>query len=906
MLDLNPGDRFAGCQIISMCGRGGYGTVYLAEDGVGRRVALKLVSTVDKRRELEGIRAYMKLASTSKHLLPIRHVGIERDELFYIMEPADPVPGLSFYLGDTLGKRLRQQGRLDPSQAIDIIRKTASAVRELHRAGFIHRDIKPGNIIFLHGEPVLSDPGLCCSAEQSVSLAGTLGFLPPECFFGEDVNSRQSDIFALGKCLYCAITGEAPGRFPRIPGDLDAAVCRKILPVLLKACNAKKEKRCADVDEFLRSLPTRLPPPSRWTKFKEAFRFWRLMHAVLWRTIVVSCLLAALLAAAGVHHYLKSRREHQLLLAESRKETDAFRKAVSTGGEVFRLQLEDALGEARGRGLFSSLSDLPAEPIASAEKCRGLRKTLAAAARRTAAQMRKTADPLRRVAAMQAFPDTPLGRFLEPADAETLRREMNDDARKNLPQNREAPQPGRTFYSDSSRAFEFFYVPPGKGISPTTGKTISIDYPFWVGSSWLTASGFSRLLRYVPLGVRDLSDPVSRFQWNDLIYACRVANGQFQIVAPFPPGYIVRPLTEDEWEYCFSRGARDERNGFDSDAARLFRNLNSPLREPVLSDRIERPDSYIIRGGADAKKKEPLLKKRIHVAFFQAFASTIGARLAIAPGDGGLYDREVRTGVPNHLIFGGKHYEFFGHIICSFSRSDAENLCRMLGGRLASLDSVELQNALFETSSPIAVYHVRVAADFKDGKWMWSSGKAVQNAPPAPRGKEAFFWEGNRFRLRAIARSLGFVCEWSETEWKNRRNWRHRIPPEMLVTSFRLEGKEYALLRFLCLPHLQRRFADILGGKLAEPEAPELRKKLAAKLADVCDKPVVLGGIWRNGGYYWLTGGRRINGQFVRKGEFIDNSVSSAVPALDSGGELCSIQITDLFLAEFPAAGSAR
>ena len=146
MLDLNPGDRFAGCQIISMCGRGGYGTVYLAEDGVGRRVALKLVSTVDKRRELEGIRAYMKLASTSKYLLPIRHVGIERDELFYIMDPADPVPGLSFYLGDTLGKRLRQHGRLDPSQAIDIIRKTASAVRELHQAGFIHRDIKPENI----------------------------------------------------------------------------------------------------------------------------------------------------------------------------------------------------------------------------------------------------------------------------------------------------------------------------------------------------------------------------------------------------------------------------------------------------------------------------------------------------------------------------------------------------------------------------------------------------------------------------------------------------------------------------------------------------------------------------------------------------------------------------------------
>ena len=154
--------------------------------------------------------------------------------------------------------------------------------------------------------------------------------------------------------------------------------------------------------------------------------------------------------------------------------------------------------------------------------------------------------------------------------------------------------------------------------------------------------------------------------------------------------------------------------------------------------------------------------------------------------------------------------------------------------------------------------------------------------------------------------SLGFVCEWSEAEWRHRHDWRRRMPPGLLVTSFRLEGKEYALLRSVCQPHLIRRFAAILGGKLAEPETPELRKKLAAKLAEVCDKPVLLGGIWRNGAYCWLTGGRRIEGGLVRKGSLIDNSLSSAAPALEPGGGLCALQIPELSLVEFPAAGSVR
>ncbi|MBO4291462.1 MAG: protein kinase, partial [Lachnospiraceae bacterium] len=163
MMTLKIGDLFAGCRIIDLCGQGGCGTVYLAEDAVGERVAIKIINTPDRERELRGVQAYMAVMKQSDHLLQLRHVGIEEDTLFYIMPACDPYPGVPGYLPDTLGNRLKLRGRLDPEFALDVIRKIASAVEVLHHSGLLHRDIKPDNIIFIGGEPVLSDPGLICS-----------------------------------------------------------------------------------------------------------------------------------------------------------------------------------------------------------------------------------------------------------------------------------------------------------------------------------------------------------------------------------------------------------------------------------------------------------------------------------------------------------------------------------------------------------------------------------------------------------------------------------------------------------------------------------------------------------------------------------------------------------------------
>lgn len=907
MIELKAGDIFAGCKIISVSGHGGFGTVYLAENAIGQQVALKIVNTTDKERELRGIRSFMKLVPASPYLLPIHHVGIEQNELFYIMEIADPLPGSPYYIADTLSKRLKLYHRLKPREVLDVIRKIAQSLQVLHRAGLIHRDIKPGNIIFIHGEPVLSDPGLCAVAENSISLAGTPGFMPPECFFGEEKNSYQSDIYALGKCLYCALTGEAPSRFPHLPGDLSSSVCRKFLPVLLKSCNSKKKKRYTDISEFIRDLPEKLPRPGKLAKISESFRQWRLMHAVLFRSIIAGVILI-IASIVGSCYYVEQRHRSEMLrIATLRQEVADFRAETVEKGSDLLLQLEYALGEKPGEELFNLLTQLPDAPEKAAARCRELRQMLVDAAKKSAEKSKSNPNMLYRHAQLLAFPDTPLGHFLDPAYKETLKQDIDVEMKANEPE-RFSPKLNTIYYgSDTTRTFEFSYIPPGQIISPRTGKKIYIDYPMWVGSSEMTSLQFSRLLNYIPPGNKDINAPVTRIVWNDLLYACAIATRSCNNLSPLPDGYIVRPLTEDEYEYCAY--GKSYRNGIATSTPYFgLSGMDSFVREILISGDLEYFDSYLTRGGKTPNKAEYSCDNRRELAFYQSFAPDVGTRLVVAPGSLELLQQKFQSGTPNHLVFNGKHYEFFGNILTMFNRQISDEYCKMLGGRLASIESEELLKAIRHHSSPAFYYHIQVAADFRDGKWVWANGKDVQNPPPAPREKQFFFMENSQFRLGPMSQCAGFICEWTEEEYQHRQEWKKNIPPKMLMTDFQLDDKEYILIRANGYPHLLRRYAEIWGGKLAEPETAELRKKLIEKLRPfISDRAtVLLGGIWKNGEYIWMTSGNKIEEKLDIKGMISDNALSLAHPALDHDGNLCAILVPKFFLVEFPVSDSTR
>lgn len=920
MLTLKAGDVFAGCNILCVSGQGGSGVVYLAEDALGKQVALKLVNTVDKEREMRGVKCYMDVMNDSPYLLKIMHVGIERGELFYIMEAADPVANSPVYLADTLDKRLKLNGRLDPENALDIVRKIASAVAVLHRAGLIHRDIKPENIIFAGGAPKLSDPGLICAFDSSFSFAGTLGFLPPECFRGEANNDQQGDIYALGMLFYCMVTGESPGRFPGLPRDLSFSLCRKLLPVLLKACNAKKKKRYASIEEFERELPTRLPRPGLWERYSEKFRTWRLLHHRIFTGILLGLLVAAALGTYAVRNARRKERLHREETARRMQMRAELRDKFRRGGVRLMLQLERVLGENRAAELAEEVKNLPSVPAEAAE-CEKLRKDLNGAAASAASEIGRIPDAFRRVAEEKAFFDTPLAAWLDGAEREKLQKEFAADEKKNLKRQSGSPRPGEDFFPDSSHVFDFAYIPPGEFISPRTGKKLRIDYPFWVGRTELTVRQFSRMCRFLPPGSGEQEKPAVQFLWNDLIHGCRNANGMFQIIAPFPPGYVARPLTEEEWEYCATAGMTQEHCDNEYLAGKkaagpqrtgqlppnrfgLYDMLGN-VQEMVVSGERSHAGSYVVRGGNWKKSAADALTERTELVYFQSFLRNVGTRIAIAPGTPDLYEKEVRTGTPNHLIYKGKHYEFFGHLCACFSRKEAEDTCKLLGGRLASLDSPELCRKIYETSDPTVCYLICVAADFRDGKWFWSNGKEIQNAPGAPAADQFFVMKNGVFELGKVKRYLGFVCEWSEEEWNSRKKWRNRLSGKWPQhVSFRLGDRDYVLFRIFGYPHLLRRYAEILGGKVAEPKTPGSRQQLSEKIKRFSDKPAMLGGFWKNGEFRW-SDGEVIGNALPLLGQVIDSAPSLSTPALKDG-ELCAVQLADQFLIEFPAADPDR
>ena len=312
-MPLNKDDIFAGCRILAVCGEGASGIVYLAEDAVGRKVALKVLHSVESGdRELKGIRNYMRIRQGTPSLVAIHHAGCENGCFFYIMDAADNASDTQGdYLPDTLANRLQSGRRIPFQEAIRLCLTLLDGLSVMHQAGIMHRDIKPENIFFVNGMPVLGDPGLAGSFSRTLSIAGTLGYLPPELFHASEKPSPCSDIYALGKVLYRAVTGNNAGDFPTMPMDMDedslAASCR----LLAKLCNADKSRRCKDCDECRRLML------EAGTKFGRAWHYWwrlRIDANLRKRLLKTICGIAACLLVVGIgsayawHNYREKRR----------------------------------------------------------------------------------------------------------------------------------------------------------------------------------------------------------------------------------------------------------------------------------------------------------------------------------------------------------------------------------------------------------------------------------------------------------------------------------------------------------------------------------------------------------------------------------------------------------------------
>ena len=217
MQRLAAGSLLAGrYRILELLGVGGMGMVYRAADErLGLTVAVKVLrpDLGSDRRWLDRFQQELVLARQVSHpnVVRIHDIGNDGDLVFLTM---DFVPGRS--LGDLLAERTR----LPPQQAVGIARQLALGLEAAHRAGVVHRDLKPGNVLIDEsagdGTPraAITDFGIARSLAGSGltlpgTVLGTLGYLSPEQARGEAVDGR-SDLYALGLMLYEMLTGELP------------------------------------------------------------------------------------------------------------------------------------------------------------------------------------------------------------------------------------------------------------------------------------------------------------------------------------------------------------------------------------------------------------------------------------------------------------------------------------------------------------------------------------------------------------------------------------------------------------------------------------------------------------------------------------------------------------------------
>lgn len=259
-----PGYKIPGYKIEREIGRGGMATVYLAlQESLNRKVALKVMSPAlgadedFKTRFLNEGHIVGQL--NHSNIVTVFDIGTHDNHYYLSME---------YLPGGSLRERI--QAQLPVEESLQIARTLGKALHYAHQRYFVHRDIKPLNVLFREDEsPVLTDFGIAKALGSSSQLTrtgfafGSVGYMSPEQALGKPIDHR-SDIYSFGAMLWEMLTGQklyqssdafslalkhATAPIPQLPEGL-----QHLQPLLERLLAKQADDRFADMGAFVNEL----------------------------------------------------------------------------------------------------------------------------------------------------------------------------------------------------------------------------------------------------------------------------------------------------------------------------------------------------------------------------------------------------------------------------------------------------------------------------------------------------------------------------------------------------------------------------------------------------------------------------------------------------------------------------
>lgn len=299
---------------------------------------------------LSEARRLHQISGDNAHVVPVSEVFEANGTVYYVME---------YLTGGTLTDLVKQQGPMSQQEALAVIRSVADAVSFLHRHQINHLDIKPDNVMFRvdphSGQkvPVLIDFGLAKHFDESGNPTSTIrvqgcsdGYAPVEQYSGLQTFSPEADVYALGATLFYMLTGKTPVISAELQPDtveksLAGLANQRTVVAVKRAMAYRKFDRTPTVEAFLADLSQETQPSVSSADFvsapthvigekrktEEANRSatkviggkksskpatGKKLPAGKIVTVVVSCLVAFLLAGGGVWYYLSGSEERAL------------------------------------------------------------------------------------------------------------------------------------------------------------------------------------------------------------------------------------------------------------------------------------------------------------------------------------------------------------------------------------------------------------------------------------------------------------------------------------------------------------------------------------------------------------------------------------------------------------------